>query len=122
VNGEHSNAPTPVTTDPSVQLAHERLSKAAAGGFTTGLIERWGPSEANCAAAAMERANYFREENDRLRAALEPFARGAAHAEQCLARLGPPADAMEWRDLYMWHAPRVLCINDFKNAAKELAK
>jgi hypothetical protein len=56
---------------PSIKLAHERLSKAAVHGFTTGPIGRWGPSEANCAAAAMERANHLREETEWLRAAMK---------------------------------------------------
>lgn len=41
-----------------VRLAHERLAKAASeGSFTTGSIELWEYSAANCAAAGMERAN-----------------------------------------------------------------
>lgn len=67
------------TDDVSTRLAHERLSKAAAGRFTVGLIESWRPSEANCAAAAMERANSLKLENDRLRAALEEIAHGEGY-------------------------------------------
>lgn len=53
-NEAHGNE----TDEPHVKLAHERLAKAAAdGSFTTGMISSWDYAAANCAAAAMERAN-----------------------------------------------------------------
>lgn len=59
-------------------------------------------------------------ETDRLRLALAPFGRAAAHAESFIARVGQFSNITEIRDLYMWQAPRVLSVNDFKNAAKLL--
>ena len=68
MNGEQTKPVESRTEeDQSTRLAHERLSKAAAaGGFTTGGVTRWGASEANCAAAAMERANYYAKQLERV--------------------------------------------------------
>lgn len=54
-------------------LGQERLSKAAATGFTLGGVEHWNSLTANCAAAGMERANMAAE---RVRL-LEAVLRGA---------------------------------------------
>lgn len=60
------SGPSSVSEDESTRLARERLSKAAMHGFTIGSIDQWDASHANMAAAAMERANYYAKQIERI--------------------------------------------------------